>query len=65
MKIEDQPSSPRISSRLNEENTAKLREKHNEDRRYTFHELSKVTGVSWSSAQRILTQELCMRAVAA
>ena len=36
-----------------------------EDRRYTVDEISEVTGVSWSSCQRILTVDLNMRCVAA
>jgi len=65
LSIEDQPRSGRPSSSRNDENIAKIREKLNEDRRYTIDELSEVTGVSWSSVQRILTQDLGMRRVAA
>jgi len=65
LSIEDQPCSGRPSSSRNDENITKIREKLNEDRRYTIDELSEVTGVSWSSVQRILTQDLGMRRVAA
>lgn len=65
LSIEDQPRSGRPSSSRNDENIAKIREKLNEDRRHTIDELSEVTGVSWSSVQRILTQDLGMRRVAA
>jgi len=65
LSIEDQPHSGCPSSSQNDENIAKIREKLNEDCRYTIDELSEVTGVSWSSVQRILTQDLGMRRVAA
>jgi len=65
LRIEDQPRSGRPSSSRNEENIAKIREKLNEDHRCTIDELSDVTGVSWSSVQHILTQDLGMRRVAA
>jgi len=35
------------------------------DRRRTLDELEAVTGVSWSSCQRILTEELHMKRIAA
>jgi len=35
------------------------------DRRRTIDELEALTGVSWSSCQRILTEELHMKRVAA
>ena len=65
LSIEDQPRSGRPSSSRNDENIVKIREKLNEDRRYTIDELSEVTRVSWSSVQRIVTQDLGMRQVAA
>ena len=65
LSIEDQPRSGRPSSSRNDENIAKVREKLNKDHHYTIDELSEVTGVSWSSVQRILTQDLGMRCVAA
>jgi len=65
LSTEDQPRSGRPSSSRNDENIVKIREKLNEDRRYTIDELSEVTGVSWSLVQRILTQDLGMRRVAA
>ena len=65
LSIEDQPRSGRPSSSPNDENITKIREKLNEDRHYTIDQLSEVTGVSWSSVQRILTQDLGMRCVAA
>ena len=65
LSIEDQPRSGHPSSSRNDENITKICEKLNEDRRYTTDELSEVTGVSWSSVQRIPTQDLGMRHVAA
>ena len=65
LSIEDQPRSGRPSSSWNDENIAKIREKLNEDCRHTIDELSEITGVSWSSVQRILTQDLGMRRAAA
>jgi len=53
LSIEDQPHSGRPSSSQKDENNAKIREKLNEDHHYTI--VSEVTGVSWSSVQRILT----------
>jgi len=65
LSIEDESRSGRPSSSRNDENIAKIREKLNEDRHYTIDELSEVTAVSWSSVQRILSQDLGMRRVAA
>jgi len=65
LSIEGQPRSGRTSSSRNDENIAKIREKLNEDHHYTIDELSEVAGVSWSSVQRILSQDLGMRRVAA
>ena len=65
LSIEDQPRSGRPSSSRNDENIAKICEKLNEDHHYTIDELSEVTGVSWSSVQRIVTQDLGKRCVAA
>jgi [histone H3]-lysine36 N-dimethyltransferase SETMAR len=65
LSIEDQPRSGRPSSNRNNENIAKIHEKLDEDHRCTIDELSEITGVSWSSVQRILTQDLGMRRVAA
>jgi len=65
LSIEDQPHTGRPSSSWKDENITKIREKLNEDLCYTIDELLEVTGVSWSSVQRILTQDLGMRRVAA
>jgi len=65
LSIEDEPRSGRPSSSRNDENIAKIREKLNVDRHYTIDELSEVSGVSCSSVERILTQDLGMRRVEA
>jgi len=65
MSIEDQARSGRPSTSRNDENVEKIRQKINEDRRFTLDELAEATGVSWSSCQRILTQDLNMRRVSA
>jgi len=64
MSVEDHPHSGRQSTSRTDENIEKIREKINEDRRYTIDEISESTGVSWSSCQRILTVDLNMRRVA-
>jgi transposase len=63
MSVEDHPHSGRPSSHT-DENVKKIREKINEDCRYTIDEMSEGTGVSWSSCQRILIVELNMRRTA-
>jgi len=65
MSVEGHPHSGRPSTSRTDENVEKIREKINEDRRYTIDEISEATGVSWSSCQRILTVDLNMRRVAA
>jgi histone-lysine N-methyltransferase SETMAR len=65
LSFEDEPHSGRPSNSQNDENIAKIREKLNEDCRYTIDELLEVTRVSWSSVQHILTQDLGMKRVAA
>ena len=57
LSIENQPRSGRPSSSRNDENITKIREKLNKDHRHTIDELSEVTGLSWSSVQRILAQD--------
>lgn len=65
MSVEDHARSGRPSTSRNDENVEKIRQKINEDRRFTIDEISEETGVSWSSCQRILTEDLKMRRVAA
>jgi len=64
MNVEDHPHSRRPSTSRTNENVEKIREKINEDRRYTIDEISEAIGVSWSSCQHILTVDLNMRHVA-
>jgi len=63
MSLEDQPRSGHPSTSRTDENIKKI---HNAifDHQ-TFDELEALTGVSWSSCQRILTEELHMKRVAA
>jgi hypothetical protein len=65
LSIKDQPRFGHPSSSRNNEDIVKIREKLNKNCRYTIDQLSEVTGVSWSSVHRILTQDLGMRHVAA
>src|SRR5699024_10712782 len=63
--VEDQARSGRPSTSRNEENIEKVRQKINEDRRQTIDQISAETGISWSSCQRILNEDLHMRRVSA
>lgn len=65
MCVEDQARSGRPSTSRNEENIEKVRQKINEDRRQTIDQISAETGISWSSCQRILSEDLHLRRVAA
>jgi histone-lysine N-methyltransferase SETMAR len=65
MSTEDLPRPGRPSSSRNEENIEKVRQAINEDRRKTIEQVSEETNVSWSSWQRILTEDLRMRRVSA
>ena len=65
MSVEYHPHSGRPSTSRTGENIEKIRQKFNEDRRYTIDEISEAIGVSWSSCQRILTVDLNKRRVAA
>jgi len=65
MIVEDHPHSGRLSTSRTDDNVETIREKINEDRRYTIDEISEATGVSWSFCQRILTVDLNMRCIAA
>jgi len=64
MSLEDQPRSGRPSTSRTDENVKKIRDTIMFDRRRTIDELQALTGVSWSSCQRILT-ELHMKRIAA
>ena len=47
MRVEDHPHSGRPSTSRTDENVGKIREKINEDRRYTTDDISEATGVSF------------------
>ena len=65
MSLEDQPRSGRPSTSRTDENIRKIRDAIIFHRRRRIDELEALTGVSWSSCQRILTEELHMKRVAA
>ena len=65
MSCEDQPRSGQPSTCRNEENLDKVRNAISADGRQTFDEISEVTGLSWSSCQRMLTEDLNMKRVSA
>lgn len=65
MSIEDQARSGRPSTARTDENVKKIHEIILEDRRQTIEEVTERSGVTWSSVQRILSEDLGMRRVAA
>jgi len=65
MSCEDQPRSGRPSTCRNDENLDKVRNAISADRRRTIDEISEITGLSWSSCQRLLTEDLNMKRVSA
>lgn len=65
MSIEDQPRSGRPSTSRIDENVKKIHTLILEDRRRTIDELVSLSGLSWSSIQRILSEDLNMRRIAA
>ena len=54
MSCKDQPRSGRPSACRNGENLEKVYNAINADRRWTIDEISEITGLSWSSCQRML-----------
>jgi hypothetical protein len=65
MSIRDLPRTGRPSTSRNEENIEQVRQAINEDRRKVIEQVSEETNMSWSSCQRILTEDLRMRRVSA
>jgi transposase len=65
MAVEDQPRSGRPSTSRSDESVGKVSQAALEDRRRTIDEISEITGVSWSSCQRILMEGVMMKRVAA
>jgi len=63
MSREDQPRSGRHSTCRNDENLEKVRNAINADRCQTTDEISEITGLPWSSCQRMLTEDLNMKRV--
>lgn len=65
MSIDDKPRSGRPSTARTDENVEQIRELVLTDRRQTIDQLSEISGISWSSIQRILTEDLGMKRIAA
>ncbi|KOC69241.1 Putative uncharacterized protein FLJ37770 [Habropoda laboriosa] len=65
MSIDDKPRSGRPSTARTHENVEKIREIIEKDRRRTIEEIVELLGVTLSSVQRILTEDLGMKRVAA
>jgi len=59
----DQPRSGRPSTCWNDENLDKVHNTITADRRRAIDEISEINGLSWSSCQRILTEDLNMKRV--
>jgi len=60
MSREDKPRSGQPSTGRNDENLEKVHNAINADRRRTIDEISEITGLSWSSCQQMLTEDLNM-----
>ena len=58
MSCENQPRSGQPSTRRNDENLEKVHSAINADRCRTINEISEITGLSWSSCQRMLMEDL-------
>ena len=65
MSIEDQPHSGRPATSRSDENVDKINALIREDRRRTIDQLCEMSAISWSSIQRILSEDLHMGRVAA
>jgi len=65
MSCKDQPRSGRPSACRNGENLEKVYNAINADRRWTIDEISEITGLSWSSCQRMSTEDVNMKRVSA
>ena len=65
MSIEDQPRSGRPATSRSDENVDKINAFIREDCRRTIDQLCEMSGISWSSIQRILSEDLHMGRVAA
>jgi len=65
MSFEDQPRSGCPSACWNDENLEKGCNAINADYRLTIHEISEITGLSWSSCQWMLMEDLNMKRVSA
>ena len=57
MSIEDQPRSGRPATSRSDENVDKINALIREDRHRTIDQLCAVSGISWSSIQRVLSED--------
>lgn len=65
MSIGDKPRSGRPSTSRSNENVDKINGLLREYHRRTINQLREISGISWSSIQRVLSEDLHMRIVAA
>jgi len=65
MSCEDQPRPGLPLTCQNDENLEKVCNTINADHRWTIDEISEITGLSWSSCRRMLTEDLNMKRVSA
>ena len=65
MSIADQPRSGRPATSRSDGNVDKINALIREDRRRTIDQLCEMSGISWSSIQRMLSKDLHMGRVAA
>jgi len=63
MSCGDKPRSGRLSTCRNDENLEKVCNAISADCRRTIAEISEITGLSWSSCQQMLTEDLNMKLV--
>jgi len=63
--IEDKPRFGRPSTSRTDENVVKVKEIVLADRRQTIDQISEISGLYWSSVQRILTEDLTTKIIAA
>jgi hypothetical protein len=65
MSVDDDERSGQPSTGTTTENVAKVRETIREDQRCTIHDVCNIVGLSYGTCQRILSDELNMRRIAA
>jgi len=65
MSVEDQLSCGRPSTSRTDGNVEKVHQAGLADHRWTINKISEITGVSWSSCQHILMEDLMIKWVTA